>query len=313
MTASYPFPMYSGIFEPKHYKQIGSALWFFAWCISSTTKEAVDEEGITWGQVLGKKPLKIPELAEPFGVDEKTVRRWIKTLEEHGYIRVSRAPYGVIIEVKNSKRRLDKNVRTYEPRSDKFVHSQPERSGKNVQSVQTDRTDMSTLPDKNVHSNKDIIQDIYIADVDDDIRDQKQEIARRVEQHFLKRRGKGFAVSPTDYQEIMKLVSSGMPLPVIIAGIDRAFDEYRPKHRYDEIRTFSYCVPICYDEWERDKASSVTAVVPPASVALGTRRNSKVQQQLDELDRFIAEEEKRRGKNRDRPPLQENQAVLPSL
>jgi DNA-binding MarR family transcriptional regulator len=141
---SYPFYTYSGLLTPEHFKQIGNAIWLFLWCISSTTTEK-EKDGVVWGIVKGNKPHKLPELAEIFDVNEKTVRRWISDLEKCDYIKVTRAPYGLIFTVKNSKRghveRMDKNVQS---ERDKTKTSNPER------------TDMSNHSDKNVQSNKDI-------------------------------------------------------------------------------------------------------------------------------------------------------------
>ncbi|MGP3782499.1 MarR family transcriptional regulator [Paenibacillus sp. 1A_MP2] len=100
---SYPFPIYSGILEPDHYKNIGNAIWLFLWCISSTTKE-IEEEETVWGIVLGGKPMKLSEIAGYFGVNDKTVSRWMDALEQHQYINVTRAPRGLILKVRNSKR-----------------------------------------------------------------------------------------------------------------------------------------------------------------------------------------------------------------
>src|SRR5690606_34701801 len=93
MSESHPSPVYSGLLEPQHYKKIGSAIWLFLWCVSTTTKE-VERDGVTWGIVLGNKPLKLNELASQFGVNEQTVRRWLEALEKHEYIKVTRAPHG---------------------------------------------------------------------------------------------------------------------------------------------------------------------------------------------------------------------------
>lgn len=70
MDKSYPFPMYSGLLNSEHYVKIGSALWLFLWFISSTTKEN-EKDGVSWGIVLGHKPLKAREMAAVFGVSEK--------------------------------------------------------------------------------------------------------------------------------------------------------------------------------------------------------------------------------------------------
>lgn len=149
MSGSYPFPMYSGLLEPVHYKKIGSAIWLFLWCVSATTKD-IEKDGITWGIVLGNKPIKRENLAAKFGVAERTVQRWIEMLETEEYIKITRAPYGMIFTVRNSKKFINS--------SDKNVHSPPDRVDNNVQSEPTEWTDMSSPQDKYVHSNKDIIK-----------------------------------------------------------------------------------------------------------------------------------------------------------
>ncbi|MEC0623723.1 phage portal protein, partial [Staphylococcus warneri] len=136
LNQSYPFSVYSGLLTPVHYEKIGHAIWLFLWCISSTTKE-IERDGMTWGIVLGNKPLKAAELALQFGVNEKTIRRWLALLERNGYIAVTRAPYGMILSVRHSKKfACASHVRTELP----------------------DRTEETGRADKLVQSNKDITQ-----------------------------------------------------------------------------------------------------------------------------------------------------------
>ncbi|MFC6546507.1 hypothetical protein [Cohnella cellulosilytica] len=144
---SYPFPMYSGLLEPGHYNKIGSAIWLFLWCVSATTAEK-EKEGTVWGIVLGNKPIKREDLASQFGVAERTVQRWIDTLEQQGYIRITRAPYGMIFTVRKSKKfvdRLDNNVQS-PPEEWTKMSSLNRKSGQKCPvSPPRERTKMSTL------------------------------------------------------------------------------------------------------------------------------------------------------------------------
>ncbi|MFD2614472.1 hypothetical protein [Paenibacillus gansuensis] len=283
---SYPFDTYSGLLEPKHYKQIGKSLWLFLWCISSTTKD-VEKDGVTWGVVRGNQPMKLSELGKVFSVDDKTVSRWLESLEKHDYIKVTRAPYGLIITVKNSKKFQRK-------RTDKFARTDDFDQTKMSELIGVEQTRMSDLTDKSVRSNKDITglnKDVDVVDA--------AKLANVIERYFIHRRGKGFQVSVKDQAEIRQMIQDGIPEDVIKTGIDKSFAEYVPKHKRDEIRSFNYCVPRCYDEWTRIQTEqSITPLVPYGGVALGPRSirgKSKHQQQLDELDKLI-EEEKHREK-----------------
>jgi hypothetical protein len=98
---SFPIPLWNGILE--HRKKIGSAFWEFAWCLDRITRE---ENGI--GFVNGGAPVKAKTIARDFNkvgdkaLDEDTVRINLKKLQEEGYLRLRRTPYGQVIEVMNS-------------------------------------------------------------------------------------------------------------------------------------------------------------------------------------------------------------------
>ncbi|REK54740.1 MAG: hypothetical protein C6W55_10440 [Thermobacillus sp.] len=295
---SYPFPMYSGIFEPKHYKQIGTALWFFSWCISATTKEVMDEEGVTWGHVLGKKPLKLSEMAEPFGVDEKTVRRWIKSLEQYGYIRVTRAPYGIIIEVRNSKKRVhsqpersDKYVQSDDHRTDNNDRTEPERLDKIVQSETREWTEMPDHPDKNVHSKKDISVDITATTTDDTAEFEK------VFREFCTLHGKlDIHVKPPDVKLMTEMIALGVP-PTLIIRVMRTVHEERTANGA-KISTFAYYKNAILEAWETERAITEGVPVPegvplPPVALVAQPRKSRHQAQIDELTRLIEEERAR--------------------
>ena len=252
MAESYPFPVYSGVLEPEHYKRIGTAIWLFLWCVSATTKDEIDENGVIWGRVLGGKPVKLQDISERFGVNEKTVRRWVEALEYHDYIRVIRAPTGLVITVKNSKKFTDKNVQSVNPDRTKMSNQSP-----------SDRTKMSARSDKNVQSNKDItgyyinLSSIYPSSIGAHEENAKgdgvpstepneAEISsfRQIEAKYIQRRARGFDLMPNDILVIEQLLQDGIPVDTIMQGIDKAFDEYKPRFKNDRIKSMTYCEPI---------------------------------------------------------------------
>jgi len=287
---SYPFPMYSGLLEHRHYKKIGSAIWLFLWCISSTTKE-VERDGIVWGIVLGNKPVKISDLENEFGVSDRTIRSWIKTLEDNQYIKVTRAPYGLVFTVRNSKKFKNRPEESFRSDLGDRQHSSDLDD--------RDRQESSDHPEENFRSNKDITEIHNAVAV---ITDPETilKLAHEVESYFCMRRGQGLNVSASDFDEIKKMVATGIPLEIVKRSIDKSFAEYKPKHAWDKIRNMAYCIPRCLDEWSKSQVDeSITdGALPNRPVALGSSpqrgRRTKQQEQIDELDRFI-EEEKKRG------------------
>lgn len=283
MLESYPFPIYSGVLDPRHYKQINSAIWLFLWCVSATTKD-VQRDGVTWGIVLGSKPVKIDELSEQFGVNRSTVKRWIETLEDCGYIQTRRAPYGLSIFVRNSKKFADRQGNNA---------SSQEQDGSNMSHpIQTDGAKLHSREPENEPSNKDItgLKDVVVLDDAEIIRR-----AQLIEQHFVLRRGRGFNLSTSDFAEAKKMVADGIPVDLICSAIDKSFAEYKPQYVKDEIRSISYCIPRCYSEWERSKVKQpITDAVPHVSVALGEKpKQSQKQRELDDLRRRAEEARKR--------------------
>jgi len=72
----------------------------------------------------------------------------------------------------------------------------------------------------------------------------------KIEQHFVRRRGKGFHVTPEDLRIMQEMLAHGIPTDFIIRSIDRQFENFKPKHPKDSIRTFSYCEAGIYQDWE---------------------------------------------------------------
>ncbi|KYG95723.1 phage replisome organizer N-terminal domain-containing protein [Paenibacillus jamilae] len=63
---------------------------------------------------------------------------------------------------------------------------------------------------------------------------------------YLRRRGKGLEITIADDQAIDELIKEGVQLQTVLDGIDQAFNNFKPKHKRDEIRSLSYCATIIF-------------------------------------------------------------------
>ncbi|MEK4117662.1 hypothetical protein NST44_15975 [Paenibacillus sp. FSL W8-0919] len=315
---SYPFPMYSGLLEPEHYKNIGSSIWLFLWCISSTTRE-LEEGGTVWGIVLGGRPLKLSEIAGYFGVNDKTVSRWMDTLEQHEYIRVTRAARGLILSVRNSKKWPDKNVRSVEsektkvsdhPKSEETNMSDHKRSDKTYlsdqspseqtnmsdheQNLASDRTEMSDL--------KDITTTTPITTTDGEWFEDEPGSPSQADgmivilNAYCKLHGKlDFHVKPREREAMGRMVAGGMPVPFTISTMESLLQAKRDREGKDFKcpTSFLYYVDGINEAWRNSQTTSP----PMAGVAQGTpeqpKRMSKQQQALEDLRRRAREERQR--------------------
>jgi len=80
-----------------------------------------------------------------------------------------------------------------------------------------------------------------IDDVDDSSLSETQKALQKIEHHFITRRGVGTMLSSKDMECMQELLKDGFSVEEILAGIDYAFDNFKPKHKRDRINSFSYC------------------------------------------------------------------------
>ncbi|MEK5278611.1 hypothetical protein NSS82_10195 [Paenibacillus sp. FSL H7-0735] len=253
--------VYSGLLEPEHYKKIGSALWLFAWCISSTTAETEDD-GIVWGIVLGGKPMKLSEIGGKFGVNDKTVSRWISDLQDHGYIHITRAPRGLIVKVRNSKKNLlkrsDKNVRSQESEQTKMSdHNESEQTKMSDHGADSgsDRTKMSDAKDiKDLITTTTILENEFSDEITED--PDKDGIITLLNAYCSLHRKIDFHVTQTERLAMGKMVAGGMPVPFTITTMEslyRAKQEREGVH-FQQPNSFSYYLPGIKEAWRNANA-----------------------------------------------------------
>jgi hypothetical protein len=101
---TFRIPISNGILTREHYERMGDGIWYFMWCVDKTTKEQADEDGNTYGIVLGGMPIHDQDIADNFGVHRNTAREWRLQLTRESYIKTKRTPNGYSIKVLKSKK-----------------------------------------------------------------------------------------------------------------------------------------------------------------------------------------------------------------
>lgn len=75
-----------------------------------------------------------------------------------------------------------------------------------------------------------------------------------VEEYFVRKRGRSLLVSPLDWCLIELWRDSGIPLHIVLRGIDRSFDK-TSKRRKREPKTLFYCHPAVTEAFEEYRQS----------------------------------------------------------
>lgn len=324
---SYPFPIYSGILEPDHYKNIGNAIWLFLWCISSTTKE-IEEEETVWGVVLGGKPMKLSEIAGYFEVNDKTVSRWLDALEQHQYINVTRAPRGLILKVRNSKKRSDRNVRSIESErtkvsdhevSDKTNMSDHNHGDQTILSDQSpsdqtemsdhtanlgsDQTKLSDLKDSTTITTTTTTSEDSWDDILNPVPSGDGGVIEILDAYCKMNNKLDIHVSQNERVAMGKMVAGGTPNPFTIQTMASLLQAKRQREgeSFTMPKSFLYYVEGIEQAWKIHQAPEQQQPFKPALVpniqapaATQPRRLSRQQQELADLRRR-AEEERKRG------------------
>ncbi|MEJ7616970.1 MAG: hypothetical protein WKF30_08430 [Pyrinomonadaceae bacterium] len=90
-----------------------------------------------------------------------------------------------------------------------------------------------------------------------------------IEDTFVRRRGKHLLLSPADWALIESWKTKGVPLHIVLRGIEQAFDSYDAKPRRRSVKSLFYCqeeVEAQFAEWTDSRlgASSAEANAQPA-------------------------------------------------
>ena len=73
-----------------------------------------------------------------------------------------------------------------------------------------------------------------------------------IEDAFVRRRGKHLFLSPLDWALMETWKQQGIPLHIVLRGVERSFDSYESRPRKRSVKTLVYCqeeVEAQYEEW----------------------------------------------------------------
>jgi hypothetical protein len=93
-----------------------------------------------------------------------------------------------------------------------------------------------------------------------------------IEEYFWQKRGAHLLVSPLDWAIVETWQKSGIPLPAVLRGIDRAFESYARSRRAAggrQLKSLAYCVDAVLDAAEEEKETAAGAG-PSAAKKHGT-------------------------------------------
>jgi len=87
-----------------------------------------------------------------------------------------------------------------------------------------------------------------------------------IEEHFIRRRGKGLLVSPMDWSLIATWRDTGVPLHVALRGVDLAMDSFQARRTRDsqKVNTLFYCHDTVMEEYARHLESRLGEERPSA-------------------------------------------------
>ena len=95
-------------------------------------------------------------------------------------------------------------------------------------------------------SNSESQDTVPAGDADSNRKATNLDYRKQVANLYLTRRGRGLEISAKDELVLDELIADMVPIHIALAGINKAFNTFKQKHKKDEIKSLSYCVGIIY-------------------------------------------------------------------
>jgi len=108
-----------------------------------------------------------------------------------------------------------------------------------------------------------------------------------IEEHFVRLRARNLLLSPLDWSLIETWKKSGIPLPVVLRGIERTFENSQKKGAKAP-RTLFYCHPAVVEAFEEYSESRVGGTLDSELEEPGAPERKEVGDYIDSLLREVA-------------------------
>nr|WP_257215564.1 hypothetical protein [Bacillus pumilus] len=159
-----------------------------------------------------------------------TVYRWLEKLEEMNFLSIKKSNKFSVVTI--NKWAL------YQQENNEVDHQ-----NEHQMNIKRSSNEHQMITNKNVKNVKNVYEEEERSPVGNDSPFQQ------IEDKYLSRRGGGLMITPNDAQAIERIIQEHIPLEDILVWIDEIFDQYRPRHRADGIKSFSYLEKGILDRW----------------------------------------------------------------
>ncbi|OPA77493.1 hypothetical protein BVG16_13645 [Paenibacillus selenitireducens] len=118
-----------------------------------------------------------------------------------------------------------------------------------------------------------------------------QKYRKEVETKYIQRRGVGLELTISDESMIEEFFTEKVPLQIVLDGIDKAFNNYKPRNSRDKINSLKYCSQIVFSLQAQQKDAPVNESDFIEEIAASTEE----QQSDEEVLRLLEELKAKRG------------------
>ncbi|MBU8728341.1 hypothetical protein [Bacillus pumilus] len=178
---------------------------------------------------------------------ERTVYRWLEKLEEMNFLSIKKTTKYSLVTI---------NKWALYQQDDKLI----DHSSDHQMSNECPSNDHQMSTNKNV-------KNLRIKEFKEE-EEERSPIGndspfQQIEDKYLSRKG-GLMLTPADAQAIERVIHEKIPLEDILVWIDEIFDQYRPRHRADGIKSFSYLEKGILDRWhaKNNQPSNISEFKP---------------------------------------------------